>query len=63
MPYQIQISNTLQNAFLSAVPYLCMWIFSLLGSQWADFMRTKGYWTTTNTRKIMCILGRKQILI
>ena len=47
-----------QNGFLSALPYLCMWIFAVVGSQGADYMRSKGYWTTTKTRKIMNTFGK-----
>jgi len=46
-----------ENAFLSAVPYLCMWIFAIVGSHLADYARSKGYWTTTTTRKIMNTLA------
>jgi len=54
---QILHFNIRENAFLSAVPYLCMWIFAVMGSHVADYMRSKGYWTTTKTRKIMNTLA------
>ena len=52
-----------QNAFLSAVPYLCMWICAILSSHIADYIRTKGIWSTTKTRKIMNLIGKKVMYI
>ena len=52
----------LQNAFLSALPYLCMWVVANSGSYLADFLRSRGYLSTTNTRKLFNTIG-KQIQI
>lgn len=37
----------MQNALLSALPYLVMWILSLLVAQFADLTARKG-WASTN---------------
>ncbi|CAG9766884.1 unnamed protein product [Ceutorhynchus assimilis] len=46
------------NGFLSALPYLAMWLFSILVSQVADWMLTKPYFTTTKVRKILNGIGQ-----
>lgn len=49
---QILHFNIKENAFLSALPYLCMWLISVSGSHLADFVRSRGYLSTTSTRKV-----------
>ncbi|KAF7268749.1 hypothetical protein GWI33_018101 [Rhynchophorus ferrugineus] len=46
------------NGFLSALPYLAMWIFSILVSQVADWMMTKSYFSTTLVRKLLNGIGQ-----
>lgn len=40
------------NAFLSALPYLVMWIVSVSGSYVVDFLRSREYLSTTAARKL-----------
>jgi len=40
------------NGFLSALPYVCMWIFANASSQIADYLRTKSILSTGMTRKV-----------
>lgn len=42
----------LQNALLSAVPYLSLWVFSVVWSNVMDLMRNKAWITTTTVRKL-----------
>jgi len=44
--------NLKENGFLSALPYVCMWIVANLGSQLADYVRTRSILSTRNTRKV-----------
>jgi hypothetical protein len=54
----IDLSRTnFQNAFLSALPYAMMWLVSVLGSLATDFVRARGYLSTTATRKVANTLG------
>ncbi|KAH1005449.1 hypothetical protein HUJ04_006438 [Dendroctonus ponderosae] len=46
------------NGFLSALPYLAMWIFSIMVSQIADWMLTKTYFSSTLVRKILNSIGQ-----
>ncbi|KAF7273182.1 putative inorganic phosphate cotransporter isoform X2 [Rhynchophorus ferrugineus] len=46
------------NGFLSALPYLAMWLFSIFISHVADFMLTKPYFTITVVRKIINGIGQ-----
>lgn len=41
-----------QNAVLTAIPFLCMWIFSIILSKILDTLRAKGIITTTIARKV-----------
>eukprot|EP00096_Caligus_rogercresseyi_P014051 TRINITY_DN6595_c0_g1_i1.p1 TRINITY_DN6595_c0_g1~~TRINITY_DN6595_c0_g1_i1.p1 ORF type:complete len:487 (+),score=84.91 TRINITY_DN6595_c0_g1_i1:152-1612(+) len=41
-----------QNAGLSAVPFICNWLFSIVYSNRLDWARSKGYISTTNARKL-----------
>ena len=36
-----------------------MWICAIFSSHVADYIRTKGIWSTTKTRKIMNLIGKK----
>ncbi|XP_066246488.1 putative inorganic phosphate cotransporter [Euwallacea similis] len=47
-----------ENGFLSALPYLAMWLFSILVSQVADWMLTRPYFTATSVRKILNSIGQ-----
>lgn len=46
------------NGILSALPYLAMWLFSILVSQIADWMLTTSHLTTTGVRKILNGIGQ-----
>lgn len=48
----------LQNGTLSALPYLAMWVFSMLISVVADWMTFSERFTHTSTRKIINSLGK-----
>ncbi|KAK7082383.1 hypothetical protein SK128_002997 [Halocaridina rubra] len=45
------------NSFISALPYLVMWMFSIVAGLIADSLRTKGYLSTTATRRIFNSIG------
>lgn len=40
-----------ENAFLTALPFLCMWVFSILFSKSLDVLRSKQFISTTTARK------------
>nr|CAG4648619.1 EOG090X04X8 [Polyphemus pediculus] len=44
--------NISENSLLSAVPYLSLWVFSLVWSNLLDLAKSKGWLTTTSVRKI-----------
>ncbi|XP_020292966.1 putative inorganic phosphate cotransporter isoform X2 [Pseudomyrmex gracilis] len=46
-----------QNGFFSALPYLAMWIFSMIISHITDWMITSGRFNHTVTRKIINSIG------
>jgi len=46
------------NGFLSALPYLAMWFFSMAISHVADWMLTSGHFTHTAVRKIINSIGQ-----
>ena len=46
-----------KNSLLSAVPYLCMWIFSVFWSLSLDWARNSGRINTTTTRKLSTGIG------
>lgn len=46
-----------QNALLSALPYLVMWILSLLVAQFADLTARRGWATTNVIRKTANTIG------
>ena len=48
-----------QNALLSGMPYLGMWIFSILVSAVVDFARKRNYVSTTVARKIANSIGNR----
>ncbi|KAF5292856.1 hypothetical protein FQR65_LT11108 [Abscondita terminalis] len=50
--------NLLQNGFLSALPYLAMWLFSMAISHVADWMLSSGRLTHTAVRKIINGIGQ-----
>merc|ERR1719244_2128106 len=45
------------NAGLSAVPFLCNWIFTMINANVQDGLRSRGYITTTTARKISTSLA------
>ncbi|KAG0717620.1 putative inorganic phosphate cotransporter [Chionoecetes opilio] len=49
--------NIANNSFMSALPYLCMWVFSLLAGLLADTLRSRGHLSTTNTRRLFNSIG------
>lgn len=48
-----------QNGLLSAVPYLAMWVLSIVFSLTADALRSRKILTTTQTRKVFNTIGLK----
>ncbi|XP_072029826.1 sialin-like [Amphiura filiformis] len=46
-----------QSGFLSALPFVIMWLFYIIGSFIADFLRQNGYLSTVKTRKLFNSLG------
>jgi ACS family sodium-dependent inorganic phosphate cotransporter-like MFS transporter 5 len=48
----------LQNGFLSALPYLAMWLFSIFISHVADWLLTKPCFTHTIVRKLINGIGK-----
>ncbi|XP_034945293.1 putative inorganic phosphate cotransporter isoform X2 [Chelonus insularis] len=55
---QILHFNIKTNGIVSALPYLAMWIFSMLISHVADWMISSGKFTHTSTRKIINTVGQ-----
>ena len=47
----------MQNALLSALPYLVMWILSLVAAQFADLTARKGWASTNVIRKTANSVG------
>lgn len=47
-----------QNGFVSALPYLCMWLFSMFISVIADWMLSSGRFNHTQVRKIINSIGK-----
>ncbi|XP_042238110.1 sialin-like isoform X2 [Homarus americanus] len=45
------------SGFISALPYLVMWLFSIAAGQVADHLRARGILSTTATRKIFNSIG------
>lgn len=52
-----------QNGFLSALPYLAMWIFSIFISHVADWLLTKPHFTHTIVRKLINGIGKLWLLL
>ena len=50
----------MQNALLSALPYLVMWILSLLVAQFADLTARKGWASTNVIRKTSNTVGNNK---
>ena len=46
-----------QNGFISAIPYLANWFVVIGACQLADYLRSKQYLNTTQTRKIFSSIG------
>jgi len=49
--------NIKANAGMSAVPFLCNWIFTMINANIMDGLRAKGFITTTTARKISTIIA------
>lgn len=49
--------NLASSGFMSALPYLAMWLFSLASGQLADYLRSAGILSTTTTRKVFNSIG------
>ncbi|XP_045101821.1 putative inorganic phosphate cotransporter isoform X2 [Portunus trituberculatus] len=45
------------NSFMSALPYLVMWLFSMVVGQLADYLQTSGRLSTANTRRLFNSIG------
>lgn len=54
----IVFSHQKQNGFLSSLPYLAMWIFSIMISWVADWMISSQRFNHTQTRKIINSIGQ-----
>lgn len=50
-----------QNGFVSALPYLCMWLFSMFISVVADWMLSSGRFNHAQVRKIINSIGEHLI--
>jgi len=46
-----------QDGFISALPYLVMWIAINFAGYIADYLRGKGILSTTQTRKVFNAIG------
>lgn len=53
-----EIISSTQNGFLSSVPYLGMWITSLILSTIADWLITSKKLSITSTRKLLNTIGQ-----
>lgn len=51
----------LQNALLSAVPFLCNWLVSILYSSSLDKCISKKFISITNARKLSQVIGENMI--
>ncbi|XP_069162723.1 sialin isoform X3 [Procambarus clarkii] len=49
--------NIAHDSFVSALPYLLMWVFSVVAGQVADYFRARGTLSTTATRRIFNSIG------
>ncbi|EFX81022.1 hypothetical protein DAPPUDRAFT_211483 [Daphnia pulex] len=49
--------NISQNAGLSAIPYVSLWIFSIIWSNRLDWAKGKGWISTTTVRKLSTAVG------
>ena len=52
-----QYVKIIQNGLLSALPYLAMWLFSMVFSTTADALRKNNILSTTVTRKVFTSIG------
>ena len=46
-----------QNAWLSAVPFLCMWFFTMVFASLLDHLRARQVITTGTARKLATSIG------
>ena len=49
--------NMKQNSFVSALPYLAMWLFSIMCSTVADYLISQQIFKVTTVRKIFNSIG------
>lgn len=49
--------DVLKTGIMATLPYIVMWITSILFGTICDFTIKKGYLTTTNARKIFTTIG------
>ncbi|CAK1555911.1 unnamed protein product [Leptosia nina] len=54
---QVLKFNMTENAVTTALPFLSLWFFSMALSKTLDWLRGKGYITTTTARKIGTLFG------
>lgn len=52
-----------QNGTYSSLPYLAMWVFSMVASHIADMMISSERFTHTVTRKIVNSIGKEHPII
>lgn len=50
--------NSLQNGFLSAVPYVGCALFAVLSGQVADYLRERCFYSTVLVRKAFTLIGK-----
>ena len=50
--------NISENSVLSALPYLCLFIFSVIWSNCLDWAKSQGWLTTVSVRKISTAVGQ-----
>eukprot|EP00058_Branchiostoma_floridae_P006270 XP_002591758.1 hypothetical protein BRAFLDRAFT_83531 [Branchiostoma floridae] len=58
---EILLFDLTQDGFLSALPYLCMWLVQVLGGQLADKLREQQLLSTAAVRKLFNSLGKLKV--
>lgn len=61
MKSNIKSASLFQNGFLSALPYLAMWLFSMFISHVADWMISSHRFSHTVTRKVINSIGEPSL--
>lgn len=58
---QVLHFNIKENAILTAIPFLCMWLFSMVLSKILDYLRAREVISTTCARKTATAIGNNII--